>query len=99
MTDCEDDEDISRGQSPMIPLTIEKSVAIKAEPNDIEFLESVKNEEYEDDEDNVEEDKGVEAGVADPPPLPSLLGLELDAGQEPNRTIQSIARDCLFGDF
>ena len=57
MTDCEDDEDISRGQSPMIPLTIEKSVAIKAEPNDIEFLESVKNEEYEDDEDNVEEDK------------------------------------------
>ena len=46
MTDCEDDEDISRGQSPMIPLTIERSVAIKAEPSDTEFLESVKNEEY-----------------------------------------------------
>lgn len=57
MTDCEDDEDISRGQSPMIPLTIERSVAIKAEPSDTEFLESVKNEEYEDDEDNEEEDK------------------------------------------
>ena len=57
MTDCEDDEDISRGQSPMIPLTIEKSVAIKAEPSDTEFLESVKNEDYEDDEDNEEEDK------------------------------------------
>ena len=57
MTDCEDEEDISRAQSPMIPLTIERSVAIKAEPSDLEFLESVKNEEYEDDEDNVEEDK------------------------------------------
>ena len=57
MTDCEDEEDISRAQSPMIPLTIERSVAIKAEPSDLEFLESVKNEEYEDDEDNEEEDK------------------------------------------
>ena len=57
MTDCEDDEDISRGHSPMIPLTIERSVAIKEEPSDTEFLESVKNEEYEDDDENEEEDK------------------------------------------
>ena len=56
MTDCEDDEDVSRGQSPMIPLTIERSVAIKEEPSDTDFLESVKNEEYEDEEDG-EEDK------------------------------------------
>ena len=48
--DCEDDEDVSRGQSPMIPLTIERSVAIKEEPSDADFLESVKNEEYEDEE-------------------------------------------------
>ena len=34
----------------MIPLTIERSVAIKEEPSDADFLESVKNEEYEDEE-------------------------------------------------
>ena len=51
MTDCEDDDDISREQSPMIPLTIENSIMIKAEPSETFFLEKVKEEEEDDSED------------------------------------------------
>ena len=53
-TDCEEEDDFSRSQSPMIPLTIENSkIDIKAEPCDMEadFLEA-KHEEEEDSDDD-----------------------------------------------
>ena len=57
-TDCEEEDDFSRSQSPMIPLTIENSkIDIKAEPCDVEtdFLEA-KHEDEEEEDESEEED-------------------------------------------
>ena len=51
MTDCEEEDDMSRSQSPMIPLTIENSsLDIKAEPCESDFLEGKNDDEGEDSE-------------------------------------------------
>ena len=59
MTDCEDEDDMSRSQSPMIPLTIENSVIkIKSEPGDeaeADYLEAAGHEDAEEDEEEEEE--------------------------------------------
>ena len=59
MTDCEEEDDMSRSQSPMIPLTIENSVIkIKSEPGDeaeADYLEAAGHEDAEDDEEEEEE--------------------------------------------
>ena len=58
MTDCEDEDDMSRSQSPMIPLTIENSVIkIKSEPGDeaeADYLEAAGHEDAEDEEEEEE---------------------------------------------
>ena len=58
MTDCEEEEDLSRSQSPMIPLTIENTlIDIKTEPSDedskdfADHLADFNEEEDEDEED------------------------------------------------
>ena len=58
MTDCEEEEDLSRSQSPMIPLTIESTlIDIKTEPSDedskdfADHLTDFNEEEEEDEED------------------------------------------------
>ena len=57
MTDCEDEDDLSRSQSPMIPLTIENSVIqIKSEPGDeaeADYLEAAGHEDAEEEDEEL----------------------------------------------
>ena len=60
MTDCDEEEDLSRSQSPMIPLTIENTmIDIKTEPSDEDskdFVDHLNLTDFNEDEDEEEED-------------------------------------------